>query len=426
MTPEWGNDMQNDYSLTADCAPALSFGRAGMSTWSHRMALYALFRLLDRIEHGSLRLRLPGGEERVFTGDRDSGPTAALTVRDPRAIGRLIRGGDVGFAEGYLDGQWDTPDLAALMAFILRNEQALKGATGGGSLSHLLNRLYHRRRNNTRRGSRRNIAFHYDLGNRFYRRWLDPSMTYSSALFEQPGQDLAQAQEAKYRRIAELAGVTPGAEILEIGCGWGGFMEYAAGHSDCRVHGITLSREQLAYANNRMQTAGLDKRAAATLTDYRDTQGRYDAVVSIEMLEAVGEAHWPRYFQTLYQRLRPGACAVVQVITIADGRFPIYRKRTGFIQRHVFPGGMLPSPSVLRAQAEGAGLVPDHEQTFGLSYARTLAQWRERFIAAWPQIAGQGFDERFRRLWEYYLCYCETGFRAGTIDVGIYRFRRPG
>ncbi len=416
--------MENDYSTTADYALPLSAGRAGLNTLSNRAALYALFRFLDRIEHGSLRLVLPGGEKRVFTGQRDSGPAAELTIRDPRAIIRLIRGGDVGFAESYLDRQWDTPDLPALLAFIICNEQALKGVAGGGSLSRLMNRLYHWRRHNSRRGSRRNIASHYDLGNAFYRCWLDAGMTYSSALFEQPGQDLDQGQQAKYRRIAELAKLRPGAEVLEIGSGWGGFMEYAAGHLDCRVHGVTLSREQLAYANNRMQTAGIDERAVATLTDYRDTQGQYDAVVSIEMLEAVGEAHWPRYFQTLHQRLKPGASAVVQVITIADDRFARYRRRPGFIQRHVFPGGMLPSPSQLREQAERAGLVPDHEQTFGLSYARTLAQWRERFIAAWPKIAGQGFDERFRRLWDYYLCYCETGFRAGTIDVGIYRFRR--
>jgi cyclopropane-fatty-acyl-phospholipid synthase len=324
-----------------------------------------------------------------------------------------------------MDGEWETPDLVALIELASRNEQALQDALGGGRAARLLNRLWHWRRNNNRRGSRRNIAFHYDLGNDFYRRWLDQGMTYSSALFEHPQQDLAQAQQAKYQRIAELAELQPGARVLEIGCGWGGFMELAAGQLACRVEGVTLSQQQLAYANARMQAAGLQQQAQASLTDYRDTAGQYDAIVSIEMLEAVGEAHWPRYFQTLYERLKPGSGAVVQVITIADERYAEYRRTTDFIQRHVFPGGMLPSPSILRQQAEQAGLQPDHAQTFGLSYARTLAQWRAAFIAAWPHIAGNGFDQRFRRLWEYYLCYCEAGFNAGMIDVGIYRFRKP-
>jgi len=418
--------MEPDYSITADCAPIPRSGRLGVSSWSHRAARYALFHLLDRIVHGSLRLTLPDGERREFTGNRATGPAAELIVRDPQAVTRLIWGGEIGLAESYLDSQWETPDLPALMAFASRNRQALSDAFSGRRLPRVLNRLYHWRRDNSRRGSRRNIAFHYDLGNAFYGCWLDPGMTYSSALFEYPEQDLAQAQLAKYRRIAELAEPMPGAQILEIGCGWGGFMEYATGRLNCRVDGITLSKQQLAYANTRMQAAGLADRAVATLTDYRDTGGQYDAVVSIEMLEAVGEAHWPRFFQTLFERLRPGACAVLQVITIADERFPDYRGRTDFIQRHVFPGGMLPSPSILREQAARAGLTPDHEQTFGLAYARTLALWRERFIAAWPHIARLGFDGRFRRFWDYYLCYCETGFRSATIDVGIYRFRRPG
>jgi len=417
--------MENDYSITAECATPLSSRAVRTRSWSQRAVCYALFRCLERIEYGMLRLRLPDGEERVFTGSRGGGMAVEVFVKDYQAVSGLLWGGDIGFAEGYLDRQWDTPDLPALMAFASRNERALGGAMRGGILSRAVNRIYHWRRSNSRTGSRRNIAFHYDMGNAFYRYWLDPSMTYSSALFESPGQHLAQAQQAKYRRIAELAELSPGAKVLEIGCGWGGFMEHAAGNADATIHGITLSQEQLVYAQERMRRAGYDDRAVASITDYRDSEGQYDAVVSIEMLEAVGEVHWPRYFQTLYQRLKPGACAVIQVISIADERFPDYRKRTDFIQRHVFPGGMLPSPSVLREQAARSGLILDHEQTFGLSYARTLAQWRERFLSAWPSITRLGFDERFRRLWEYYLCYCETGFRAGTIDVGIYRFRKP-
>jgi cyclopropane-fatty-acyl-phospholipid synthase len=417
--------METDYSISAECAPPMRSGAAVMKGWSERAARFTLLRLLRRIDYGALRLRLPDGEEHLFTGRLGADKQASLLIRDARAITRLLRGGDIGFAESYMDGEWETPDLVALIELASRNEQALQDALGGGRAARLLNRLWHWRRNNNRRGSRRNIAFHYDLGNDFYRRWLDQGMTYSSALFEHPQQDLAQAQQAKYQRIAELAELQPGARVLEIGCGWGGFMELAAGQLACRVEGVTLSQQQLAYANARMQAAGLQQQAQASLTDYRDTAGQYDAIVSIEMLEAVGEAHWPRYFQTLYERLKPGSGAVVQVITIADERYAEYRRTTDFIQRHVFPGGMLPSPSILRQQAEQAGLQPDHAQTFGLSYARTLAQWRAAFIAAWPHIAGNGFDQRFRRLWEYYLCYCEAGFNAGMIDVGIYRFRKP-
>ena len=311
------------------------------------------------------------------------------------------------------------------MDLVQRNTTALGPTLDGGPLASLLNRLYHRLRKNSRRGSRRNISQHYDLGNDFYGRWLDPSMTYSSALYEYPEQSLVEAQIAKYKRISELAGLKREDRILEIGCGWGGFMEHAAAHTGCDVHGITLSQEQLIYANERMARQNLEQRAEATLTDYREASGEYDAIVSIEMLEAVGEAHWPRYFRTLRRRLKPGASAVIQVITIADDGYDSYRRRTDFIQRHVFPGGMLPCPKVLQKQASNAGLMLDHEETFGSSYARTLAAWRESFCSAWPAIARQGFDERFRRLWQYYLSYCETGFRSGSIDVGIYRFRKP-
>ncbi len=393
--------------------------------WTTNLTTLAVFRLLDRINSGRLRVHAPEGVSRVFEGSHSDGPQVEVTVRDPAAFRRLLSRGDIGFAESYFDGQWDTPNLVALMDLVQRNGQALETGLRGGALATLVNRLYHRLRRNSRRGSRRNISQHYDLGNDFYKCWLDPGMTYSSALYERPKQSLAEAQSVKYRRIAELADLRSEHRVLEIGCGWGGFMEHAAARIGCEVQGITLSRQQLITANERMVRRGLDQRARATLTDYRETSGEYDAVVSIEMLEAVGEAHWPDYFRTLRQRLKPGAAAVIQVITIDDQRFDSYRGRTDFIQRHVFPGGMLPCPSVLREQAARAGLMLDHEETFGLSYARTLAEWRERFGAAWPAVARQGFDERFRRLWHYYLCYCEAGFRSGSIDVGIYRFRRP-
>jgi len=408
------------------CAPGLDlrphrhFG--DLDEAAGRSAFLVVKPLLRRLRRGSLTLFLPDGEEHSFAGPH-AGARAELRVRRLGLFRRLLTGGYLALAEGYLDGLWDTPDLLALMALGLENQEVLRDHFRGRVLPRLLHRLYHRRRDNSRRGSRRNIAAHYDLGNDFYAAWLDPGMTYSSARFEREDQDLEAAQEAKYRRIAALAGLAPGQRVLEIGCGWGGFMEFAARRCGCRVEGITLSREQVAFANARMADAGLSGLATATLIDYRDTGGRYDALVSIEMLEAVGEVHWPRYFATLAERLRPGGAAVIQVITIADRYFAGYRRQTDFIQRYVFPGGMLPSPAVLHEQAATAGLAVDHAESFGLDYARTLAIWRERFLAAWPRLAAMGFDERFRRLWTYYLCYCEAGFRAGTIDVGIYRLR---
>jgi cyclopropane-fatty-acyl-phospholipid synthase len=388
-------------------------------------AAQGIYKLLRHIAHGKLRIRLPDGSTRIFTSDASKHPEAEVIIHDPSVFRRVITDGDIGFAQCYLEGKWETPDLPALMELAQLNEPQWQNFLLGGRARQFLNRVYQKLRTNSKGGSRRNIAFHYDLGNEFYAAWLDQSMTYSSALFRGANQSLAEGQWEKYQRIVDLAGLQKSHQVLEIGCGWGGFMAHAAEQIGCHVRGITLSREQLAYTRQRMQQNGHHHHTEATFTDYRELEGEYDAIVSIEMLEAVGEAHWPRYFQTLHDRLRPGAAAVVQVITIDDKRFESYRRGTDFIQRCVFPGGMLPSPSVLRSQAEKVGLILDHEENFGSNYARTLAEWRNNFCANWPHIASQGFDKRFQRFWEYYLCYCETGFNTETIDVGIYRFRKP-
>ncbi|MBY6261886.1 class I SAM-dependent methyltransferase [Azospirillum sp. 412522] len=384
----------------------------------------ALARMAGRIRRGELTLRLPDGRT-MCVGDPARGPRADLTLLDDSAARRLLLGGAVGMAEAYGDGLWRSGDLPALIELAIRNEAELGGGAKGTRAAALVNRLFHRSRANSRRGSRRNIAFHYDLGNDFYRLWLDPSMTYSSALYEREGQGLEEAQEAKIARVAELLQLRPGDRVLEIGCGWGGMAEHLAGRWGASVVGLTLSAEQLAFARNRVDAAGLAGRVDLRLTDYRDAGGRFDRIVSIEMIEAVGEEHWPRYFATLRERLVPGGAAVVQAITIDDARFPAYRRNCDFIQRHIFPGGLLPCPSALRAEAERAGLAVDHVERFGGSYARTCAEWRRRFLEAEPQVAALGFDGRFRRLWDYYLAYCEAGFRAGIIDVGLWRFRRP-
>jgi len=386
-----------------------------------------LERLLERLQCGRLDLRLPGGQLLSAAGNQP-GPHAQLTLHRWRPVWRLALRGDIGWAESYRDGDWSTPDLTALLELGARNEAAWQGASAPGPLQRLLFRLAHRRHDNTRRGSRRNISAHYDLGNNFYRQWLDADLIYSSALYRQPNATLEQAQAEKIDRILELLnlplprrGEDP--RVLEIGCGWGALAD-AISRRGVHVTGLTLSTEQLAHARERLAHAGRAHLADLRLQDYRDVKGQFDRIVSIEMIEAVGERFWPTYFATLHDRLAPGGVAVVQAITIDDAAFETYRREADFIQHFIFPGGMLPSPRVLQQQAEAAGLEIDHSETFGLGYARTLVEWRKRFQAAWPQIEPLGFDPAFRRLWEYYLCYCEAGFRCGRVDVGLYRFRR--
>lgn len=378
--------------------------------------------LMDRLTCGELSVVLPHGE-RVLARGRLPGPQAQLVLHRWRALLRLLRRGDLGLALAYRDGDWSTPDLVALLQFGAANDAAAGTALRGGRWSRWLARLQHLRRANTRRGSRGNIAFHYDLGNDFYAQWLDASMLYSSALYAHAGATLEQAQALRLERILALVDAPPGAQVLEIGCGWGALALALAARHGAHVTGLTLSAEQLTFARQRALAQGLGRLLDLRLQDYRDVQGRYARIVSIEMVEAVGEAWWPTYFATLRDRLAPGGHAVIQAITIADAHFDSYRRGADFIQRCIFPGGMLPSPTALREQAARAGLVLREELLFGDSYAATLVAWRERFLAAWPAIQAQGFDARFKRLWEYYLCYCEAGFRSGRVDVGLYTLR---
>ncbi len=376
-----------------------------------------LFAILSRLRYGRLEIVAPGGQSFSFPGALP-GPDASLKLDDWDVCAEILRSGDIGFAETYLSGRWVTPDLTAVLSLAALNNGALEEAIYGKFFGKLLYRLRHLLRMNTRAGSQRNIHAHYDLGNDFYRRWLDQTMTYSSALFAGDFDcSLEDAQLAKYERILALLDPRPGSLILEIGCGWGGFAEYAARTRGCRVHGITISRRQLEFAWQRVRDAGLDDRVTLEFCDYRDVHGRYDNVVSIEMYEAVGERFWPAYFGTLRDRLKPGGRAVVQAITIAEERFERYRHSTDFIQQFIFPGGMLASPSVLHAQASRAGLAVRSTHAFGLDYAETLRRWNQRFNQAWSEIQPHGFDARFKRLWNFYLSYCEAGFRSRSTDV---------
>lgn len=375
-----------------------------------------VFLLLNRLSHGHLQLALPDGRVYEFGS---AGPDGAVVikVKNVRLFKRLIRHGSMGFAEAYMDGDWETPDLAKLLTMLNRNMSQIAAAIDRNKLANIINRLIHRLRPNTRAGSKRNIHAHYDLGNEFYSLWLDATMTYSSALFRDSQKSLRDAQNEKYRALAESASIGPDDHVLEIGCGWGGFAEFAAREIGCKVTGITISKEQLAFAKNRIAMAGLSDKANFEFRDYRDVTEKYDKIVSIEMFEAVGETYWSTYFAQIKNLLKPHGRAGLQIITIAGERFAAYRKKADFIQRYIFPGGMLPSPERLQHEFSAAGLRLASREDFAYDYARTLAQWHENFLKVWPEVQALGFDMRFKQMWRYYLAYCEAGFRTKSIDV---------
>ncbi len=373
-----------------------------------------LQRLLSQAAYGDLTIVLPNNEVLHKQGEHE-GPSARIVIRRWRTVWRLIVGGEIAFADAYIEGGWWTPNLLAFLDFGARNERRMERQISGSLVQRLLWRFQHSRNRNTKRRARRNIAAHYDLGNAFYEKWLDAGMQYSSALYARPEQPLEAAQRAKLDRVVELLDIKGGERVLEIGCGWGALMERLAPR--CHVTGITLSEEQLAYASARVGAADV------RLQDYRDVPETYDRIVSIEMIEAVGESYWPTYFAKLRNALTQSGTVLLQAITIAEDRFARYRNQPDFIQRYIFPGGVLPTVEIIRREAARAGLELVAQQPFGLSYARTLSDWRERFLAAWPAIEPLGFDASFRRMWEYYLCYCEVGFRTGAIDVGFYKLQ---
>jgi cyclopropane-fatty-acyl-phospholipid synthase len=379
-----------------------------------------LLALLTRLARGELIVIDPDGRGRRFGPGNDEAGHGEFRFRDWRLARAILTGGDVALAEAWIDGRWDTPDLPALLTVLAHNQPVLERAFYGHAWQRALFRFKHWLNANSKRKAKRNIVAHYDLGNDFYRLWLDPTMTYSSALFGGDfTQPLARAQQAKYERmLAELA-LPPGAHILEIGCGWGGFAEVAA-RAGYRVTGLSLSDAQTAYARERIARAGLADRVTLAVRDYRDERGTYDGVASIEMFEAVGEKYWPVYFSTLRRCLAPGGRACVQTITIADERFERYRTQSDFIQQYIFPGGMLASPSRFVAHAAQAGLDVVQTQMFGRHYAATLSRWLEAFDASAGAVRGQGFDEKFIRCWRFYLAYCIAGFASGSTDVAQY------
>ena len=381
-------------------------------------------RWLQRLQHGSLTLQLPDGTLQHF--GHGGGPVAAITLRNWNVFGAALRSGDIGFAESYIAGDWTTPHLTDLLQLFIANRQHIEGVVYGSWAGRLLYRIKHLLNRNTRANSQKNIHAHYDLGNAFYQLWLDDTMNYSSAWFEgDPNGDLRTAQHAKVRRALHMAGVKPGDRVLEIGCGWGALAEMATIEFNASVTGVTLSTEQLDFARERMQRLGMGDSADLRLQDYRDIGDEpFDAICSIEMVEAVGREYWPTYFQTVHRLLKPGGRACIQSIVIDDSLFKRYISSTDFIQQYVFPGGCLPCPSEFRREAEAAGLRVEDEFSFGQDYAETLRRWRERFLAQRGQILQLGFDERFMHIWEFYLAYCEAAFAMSSTNLVQYTLVR--
>jgi len=371
---------------------------------------------------GPLHITTPSGKCYSIACDENASPAAHLSIHKPwMFFWRLFFGWDVGFAESYMAGEWTSPNVVALLKLACSHSW---GTTSIGGLRppSLLLRLRHAFNKNSKSGSRRNIAAHYDLGNEFYAQWLDHGMSYSSALYRHSSQTLEDAQTEKQDRVLDLLDLSGKEKVLEIGFGWGGLAHRILSKSDCTLTGITLSTEQLSHARKRLQESKLNERGDLHLQDYRDVDGAYDRIVSIEMLEAVGQAYWPLFFSKLRRSLKPDGIIVLQVITIKEGYFDFYRTHPDFIQKYIFPGGMLPTAEIISREAERAGLELQHEERFGDSYARTISDWAQRFQKAWPTIQTLGFDMRFKRMWDYYLAYCQAGFETGIIDVGLYKF----
>ena len=383
-----------------------------------------VFDLVGKLNSGRVDFILPDGRRFRAEGSKP-GPVAEVIINNPDVFARLVREGDLGFCDAYLDGWWTTPDLQAFMDFIHADNDDMYDGFPGMALVRAWEKARFWFQSNTKRQALKNISYHYDLGNDFYSLWLDETMTYSSALFNTSQESLEKAQIAKYASMVDQMGVKPGDHVLEIGCGWGGFAEYAAKERGLKVTGLTISKEQLEYAQKRIKSKGLSDKVNLKLQDYRDETGVYDGVASIEMFEAVGEKYWPVYFDKIKQCLKPGKQATLQIITIQDARWEVYRKSVDFIQKYIFPGGMLPSPSVLRKEIHRAGLSVQHSIEFGKSYSQTLRRWFEVFNNKWDNISAMGFDDRFRRMWNFYLTSCAATFESGNCDVTQITLQKP-
>ncbi|WP_025900159.1 SAM-dependent methyltransferase [Sneathiella glossodoripedis] len=386
--------------------------------------MHILFRLLNKMSAGHLVVQLPNGEKLTFAGERCLEKRTILYVKDLRMFRMIFKNSDVGLGESYMKGYWSCENLTVLIELALLNESALKQVIAGKWIARTVDFLKCLLNANTKRGSRRNISHHYDLGNEFYKTWLDRSMTYSSAIFESADETLLDAQARKYEFVSNVANVKEGSSILEIGCGWGGFAEHILEKKNTSITALTLSKEQLDYASNRLPQEDMHTRVDLRLEDYREHSGNYDAIVSIEMFEAVGMKNWGSYFRAISRNLKPGGKAAIQVITIAEDRFERYQKFPDFIQKYIFPGGFLPSKTAFINSAEENGFQAEIRKEFGQDYARTLSEWNMAFQQNWRPLLALGFDARFKKMWEFYLQYCEAGFRQKALDVVIFELSK--
>ena len=387
-------------------------------------AFRQILNFAERIRFGQLIFILPDGQKLSFSGEEEKSSVGIIQINDYRFARRILVGGDSGFYESYADGDWSTPNLADCLYIFARNADHIQSAFNGSPLLDLVNNLRHAWNKNTKSGSRRNIMAHYDLGNSFYQEWLDPTMTYSSALFPSPEAYLGAAQLNKYENLARSIDLNDSDHVLEIGSGWGGFAEYAAKTYGARITGLTVSPAQYDFAKKRIFESGLTEKVDFKLQDYRDNRDTFDKIASIEMFEAVGKEYWETYFEKVRNALKPGGTAGLQIITIADRFFDQYSKSTDFIQRYVFPGGALPSESILQKLISQSDLTLRKANPFGLDYARTLNEWHKQFLKKWDNIQTLGFDDRFKSLWQFYLAYCEAGFKAGTTNVSQFTLAR--
>ena len=383
-----------------------------------------VYGMADKLNKGRIDFVLPDGR-RFRAEGAEPGPVAEVEVHNTDLFTRLIREGDLGFSDAYLDGWWSTPDLQAFMDFVHTDNNEVYDGFPAMNLIKWYEQLRFWLQSNSKRQAKKNISYHYDLGNEFYSLWLDDTMTYSSALFETGQESTEKAQTAKYKSMVDQIGAQPGDHVLEIGCGWGGFAEYAAKERGLTVTGLTISEEQYKYAVDRIEKAGLSDRVTFKLQDYRDETGQYDGIASIEMFEAVGQKYWPTYFSSVKNCLKPGKNATLQIITVEDSRWEVYNRGVDFIQKYIFPGGMLPSPSVLRQEIAKAGLDVKQSIEFAESYSQTLRRWHETFNEKWDQVAKLGFDDRFRRMWNFYLTSCASTFHGGQCDVTQITITRP-
>ena len=385
-------------------------GQRGLPRW-----FAPTFQIIKKFRYGSVEFALPDG--RVFRAEgREPGPHGRADVHDVRMFARIMREGKLGFAESYLEGWFDSPDLQTLLDAIYLNNREVTPSLKVAALARSYERFRHWLRRNSKAQARKNISHHYDLGNAFYALWLDESMTYSSAYFRAE-ESLAEAQKLKYALICDGIGVKQGDSLLEIGCGWGGFAEYAATVRGAKVRGLTISKEQHDFARQRIFEAGLNERVEIVMQDYRDEKGRFDGIASIEMFEAVGERYWPTYFDVVRDRLNATGRATLQIIIMEDGLWQTYRKNVDFIQKYIFPGGMLPSPEALKRVILDAGLKVTGSIEFGQSYSKTLRLWHRDFSTNWEKVAQLGFDDDFKRMWDFYLTSCAAGFKSASIDV---------